>query len=181
MEAQRVPLGEEIRQVMERVSVILRADPAAPVPVQQLVLFEHIATNLRRFGATRDAPIQSMLGHVGNFWSNAVLCSLLAGPLRPSAMQKVIAALTPQQAISGRMLTLNLRALEADGLIQREVRDIRNPHVEYRLTSLGDALSRLIFSIIEWASEHHQQIVDARERYVPPHPSMRPRQRGWRT
>jgi DNA-binding HxlR family transcriptional regulator len=75
---------------------------------------------------------------------------------------------------------LNLRTLEADGLIQREVHDLRNPHVEYRLTHLGEALSRLLFLIIDWASAHHQEIVDARERYVPPHLPMRQRQRGWR-
>jgi len=57
--------------------------------------------------------VQSMLAHVGNCWSNAILCTLVpAGPLRPSALQKLLHALSPAHLISQRMLTLNLRTLD---------------------------------------------------------------------
>lgn len=174
-------LVEDVRAVMERIAAILPPGASGAPTEQQLRHFEYIATNLRRFGAARQDPVQSMLAHVGNFWSNAVLCALQVGPLRPSTLQKLFTMLSPQQPISRRMLTLNLRMLEEDGLIEREVHDLRNPHVEYRLTALGEDLTDILFSIIQWASVHCQQIRDARDHYEPPKAPALQRQRGWRS
>lgn len=149
--------------------------------IDRLRHFERIALLLLGFGAKRSDPVQSILAHVGNFWSNAILCTLQAGPLRPSAVQKLIIALTPDHPVSRRMLTLRLRLLEEDGLIEREVHDTRSAHVEYRLTHLGRDLGERLFSIIDWGVANHREIVAARERYKPPKTPLLKRPRGWRS
>ena len=153
---------------MDRISAVLPSSSSGEATLARLRHFERIATLLLSFGAARKDPVQRILAHVGNFWSNAIVCTLQAGPLRPSALQKILSILTAENPISGRMLTLNLRSLEEDDLIEREVYDTRNPHVEYRLTPLGDKLSDMIFAIVALSVDHYQGILEARNSYKPP-------------
>ena len=180
MEANQPPSDEDIAQVMERVRALLPPGPPDQAGIERVRHFERAVQSLLRFGASRSDPVQSILAHVGNFWSSAILGTLYTGPLRPSAVQKIFAAVTPHNRISRRMLTLHLRTLEADGLIEREVRDVRNPHVEYRLTPLGAELGDKVFSLVEWGVDHYPQLVAARERYEAPQGPLLKRQRGWR-
>nr|WP_305729142.1 winged helix-turn-helix transcriptional regulator [Paenibacillus sp. OK076] len=55
--------------------------------------------------------------------------------------------------ISQRMLTLQLRELEADGIVKRIVDDTVPPKVEYSLTEQGNKLSSIIDSIRVWGKE----------------------------
>ena len=162
----------DIQRVMDRVEAILPPCPSEQVEVDRLRHFERVTSFLLRYGSRRGDPVHSMLAHVGNYWCSAVLVVLQGGPLRPSAVQKRLSTFSPHQPISQRMLTLNLRTLEADGLIEREVCNSKNPHVEYRLTRMGREYSKLLLSIIEWAGENFQEIVAARERYEPPSAPM---------
>jgi len=181
MEEKNSPLSDDdCRRVMECIDAILPPAASEHVAAERHRHFERIASLLQRFGTARSDPVQSILAHVGNYWSNAILCTLQAGPLRPSALQKLLHALSPDHLISQRMLTLNLRTLEEDGLIEREVRDERNPHVEYRLTRLGCELSEKLFSIVQWGADNYQHIVSARARYQSPKTLQR-RPRGWRS
>jgi DNA-binding HxlR family transcriptional regulator len=166
--------------MMEGIDALLPPADSEHAAAERQQHFERIVSLLQRFGATRRDPVQSILAHVGNHWSNAILCTLQAAPLRPSALQKLLHALSPAHFISQRMLTLNLRTLEEDGLIEREVRDARNPHVEYRLTRLGCELVDRLFSIVQWGIDNHQHIVSARARYQAPKAPLRNRPRGWR-
>jgi DNA-binding HxlR family transcriptional regulator len=56
------------------------------------------------------------------------------------------------------MLTLNLRMLERDGLIARDVIDDERRHVEYSLTVLGRGLSDRLLSLIDWIDQHVAEI-----------------------
>jgi DNA-binding HxlR family transcriptional regulator len=173
--------GDRCRSVMEGIDAVLADVPSEHAAAEGRRHLERMVLLLQRFGTARKDPVQSILAHVGNYWSSALLCTLQAGPMRPSALQKLLHALAPDRPISQRMLTLNLRALEEDGLIEREVRDERNPHVDYRLTRLGGELSDRLFSMIQWGADNYQHIVSARARYEPPK-MLRPRRtRGWRT
>lgn len=119
-----------------------------------------------RFGSDRKGPIVSMLAHVGNYWCGAILLTLRLGVLRPSALRAAINALRPVPPISQRMLTLNLRVLERDGLIEREVyHESRPTRVEYRLTELGTELSDFMEEIAEWGTRNIEAIASARETY----------------
>lgn len=182
MEKNNRPLsGDDCRRMMERIDAILPRAASKHAAAERQRHFERIVSLLQRFGTGRGEPVQSILAHVGNYWSSAILCTLQAGPLRPSALQKLLHALSPGHLISQRMLTLNLRTLEEDGLIEREVRDERNPHVEYRLTQLGCELSERLFSIIQWGADNYRHIVSARARYQSPKTPLLNRPRGWRT
>ena len=54
--------------------------------------------------------------------------------------------------ISQKMLTQQLRELERDGLVERQVYAQVPPKVEYRLTGWGDALCPTLDSLLEWAA-----------------------------
>jgi len=60
------------------------------------------------------------------------------------------------------MLTLCLRGLERDGLINRDVIAVMPPHVEYSLTPLGVSLTKPVIALGSWASDHIADIDAAR-------------------
>ena len=65
--------------------------------------------------------------------------------------------------ISQRMLTVSLRALEADGLVNRKVYPEVPPRVEYCLTERGDSLIPCIQGLVNWALTHMPQILEERK------------------
>ena len=64
--------------------------------------------------------------------------------------------------ISQRMLTVTLRSLETDGLIVRKVYAEVPPRVEYNLTEIGCSLMPHIESLVGWALEHMNDILNRR-------------------
>ncbi|MFD8956463.1 winged helix-turn-helix transcriptional regulator [Streptomyces anulatus] len=60
--------------------------------------------------------------------------------------------------ISERMLTLQLRELEAAGLVHREVHEQVPPKVEYSLTDFGRSLVTALMALGEWGEEHQERI-----------------------
>jgi DNA-binding HxlR family transcriptional regulator len=65
--------------------------------------------------------------------------------------------------ISTRMLTVTLRSLEADNLVDRKVYPEVPPKVEYCLTERGRGLMIHLGSLVDWASENMQDIVTSRQ------------------
>lgn len=104
-------------------------------------------------------PVRSILGSVTGKWSSLILLALEDGPLRFSAVKRVIGDITQ------RVLTENLRSLERDGYVTRDV--IAGPPVEvhYALTTTGaDFVSRFI-PLVKWAIEHYGTVQAARQKY----------------
>ena len=66
--------------------------------------------------------------------------------------------------VSQRMLTVTLRSLEADGLIHRKVYPEVPPKVEYKLSERGESLMPLLQSLIDWALEHADAIMEDRNK-----------------
>ena len=66
------------------------------------------------------------------------------------------------------MLPLNLRVLERDGLVAREVVDDEQLHVDYMLTALGRELSDRIMSLIDWIDQHAEEVLRARAAFDDP-------------
>ena len=150
------------RLIMDRIASVL--DPAGHAyisPVQR-TLFEFLANQVSEFGADRGCPIVSMVDHVGNYWRNWLLLISRTGPYRPSTIMRLLEAIDPSHPISYRMLTLNLRILERDGLVRREVFNDEINHVEYELTSLGMELSDWILSLIQWIERRSPEVAEAR-------------------
>jgi DNA-binding HxlR family transcriptional regulator len=65
--------------------------------------------------------------------------------------------------ISERMLTLQLRELEADGMLTRTVFAEVPPRVEYELTAIGKALVPICLELSDWGTKHRALAVSQRE------------------
>ena len=92
-------------------------------------------------------PVETTLSLIGGKYKALILWHLSAGTLRFSQLQKSITA-TP------RMLTLQLRELEADGLISRTLYPEVPPRVEYAMTGLGRSLMPILTAIRDWGTEY---------------------------
>ncbi|MFJ1667591.1 winged helix-turn-helix transcriptional regulator [Streptomyces bottropensis] len=128
-------------------------------------LFEYVSGQLARFEQSSDNPIVAVVDHIGNYWRNWLLVIVRTRPYRPSTIQRLLAALDPSHPISQRMLTLNLRLLERDGIIAREVFDDGRRHVEYSLTPLGRELSGGFMTLLDCIDRHAGEIAESRARF----------------
>jgi DNA-binding HxlR family transcriptional regulator len=68
-------------------------------------------------------------------------------------------------SVSQRMLTLTLRNLERDGLVNRTVTPSIPPRVDYELTELGRSLQKPICGLVRWSMDNVGAIHDAQARY----------------
>lgn len=96
--------------------------------------------------------VRETFDRVGDKWSLLVITILADGAQRFTAL-KVGAA-----GISQRMLTLTVRKLERDGLVERTVFPEVPPRVEYALTPLGETLIGPVRSLADWAVTHNEAI-----------------------
>src|SRR5215207_2908746 len=83
------------------------------------------------YAAQSCTTVREVLSRVGDKWSVLVIAMLGQGTRRFSELQRSI------DGISQRMLTLTLRQIERDGLVERTVYPTIPPRVEYSLTPLG--------------------------------------------
>lgn len=97
-------------------------------------------------------PVATAVSLIGGKWKLLILRNLMMRPWRFNEMLRSIPGL------SQKVLTDNLRALEADGLITRTVYPEVPPRVEYALSELGETL-RPIFSALENWGNGYQQLV----------------------
>jgi DNA-binding HxlR family transcriptional regulator len=105
-------------------------------------------------------PTRNILDRFSDKWSILSIFHLgNAGTLRFNELKKRI------DGVSQRMLTVTLRNLERDGLVSRRVYPEIPPRVEYELTELGYSLLVQVIDLGEWATDHSDQIMNARQRY----------------
>jgi DNA-binding HxlR family transcriptional regulator len=104
-------------------------------------------------GCTR---VNGVLSRIGDKWTVLVVVLLKDGPLRFSELKREIGT------VSQRMLTLTLRGLERDGLVNRTVIPTIPPRVDYELTALGQSLRPPVEALGSWASKHLDVIDQAR-------------------
>ena len=104
---------------------------------------EGTCSTRRRAGRT-GCSVEATLSVVGGIWKPVLLFHLLDGKLRFNALCR----LTP--SATARMITLQLRELEADGVVRRTVYPEVPPKVEYELTELGLSLKPILASMREW-------------------------------
>lgn len=104
-------------------------------------------------------PLVEVLDHVAGKWSIGIIVAAADGPIRFTALERTIAG------ISRRMLTLNLRKLERDGLLIRTVYPTVPPKVEYSLTPIARELHESFSTLIDWAGRHRGTISESRRTY----------------
>ena len=91
-----------------------------------------------------DCPVSRTVAVIGGKWKPSILYLLHRGPTRFNALQRALPGITQ------RMLTLQLRTLENDGIVVRSVNPSVPPQVEYALTSLGHSLGPVFDALIAW-------------------------------
>lgn len=103
--------------------------------------------------------INDVLARVGDRWSVLVIISLSEyGTLRFNKLKRNL-------GISQRMLSLTLKKLERDGLVNRAYHPTIPPKVEYSLTQMGDSFREPVAALGVWALNNLTNIDKAREKY----------------
>ncbi|MCQ6563911.1 helix-turn-helix transcriptional regulator [Paenibacillus mendelii] len=85
---------------------------------------------------------------IGGKWKGILINILSEKSVRFNELKRLIPGITQ------RMLTLQLRELEADGIVKRKVEQSIPKKVEYSLTEQGENLSLIIKSMITWGNEY---------------------------
>ncbi|MCE7044447.1 helix-turn-helix domain-containing protein [Dyadobacter sp. CY312] len=85
---------------------------------------------------------------IGGRWKLLILCNLKGGKLRFGEIRKLI------PGISERMLTLQLRELEKDGMVKRTVYAEVPPRVDYELTEIAQELIPVWATLDKWGARH---------------------------
>lgn len=91
--------------------------------------------------------IEAFVDVIGGKWKTLILFHLNGGTKRFGQLKKLMPVVTQ------RMLTNQLRELEADGLIHRQVYPEVPPKVEYSLTTLGQSLQELLEQMCQWGEQ----------------------------
>lgn len=93
-------------------------------------------------------PVEATMSLIGGKYKPIILYHLIGHTLRFSELQRIIPQATQ------KMLTQQLRELEADGLIHREVYPVIPPKTEYSLTEYGASLEPVLKAMCDWGNEH---------------------------
>jgi len=96
--------------------------------------------------------VELALGVIGGRWKAVVLYWLLGGKKRFGELRRQLAACSP------RVLTLQLRELEEDGLIKRTVYAEVPPRVDYELTAFGRTLEPLLLGLRDWGTRYEKRL-----------------------
>src|SRR5262245_37891225 len=94
-----------------------------------------------------NCPIRAVLDVIGGKWKPLLVHSLKAGTLRFGELRRSVPEATQ------KVLTEQLRELEADGIVRREVFAEVPPRVEYSLTDYGRTLTPLLEAMSAWGTE----------------------------
>lgn len=100
-----------------------------------------------------ECPVATTVQLIGNKWKLLIIRNLIYnGTQRFTEFAKSI------PGISKKVLTDNLRALEDDGLVEREVFAEVPPRVEYSLSNLGKTLKPILDAMGDWGNDYKAKI-----------------------
>ena len=100
----------------------------------------------------QNCPVETTLEMIGGKYKALILWYLSVDKLRYSQLRDRLDGITP------KMLTQQLRELEATQLIHREVFPIVPPKVEYSLTELGKSLMPILMAMRDWGASYMRQV-----------------------
>ncbi|MDR2109151.1 MAG: helix-turn-helix transcriptional regulator [Coriobacteriales bacterium] len=95
-----------------------------------------------------DCPVDATLGLIGGKYKGLILWHLVGATLRFGELRRLIPQATP------KMLTQQLRELEADKLLTRTVYPVVPPKVEYSLTEFGLSLKPILDAMYDWGAAY---------------------------
>lgn len=112
-----------------------------------------------KYGVSPDmqaCPVETTLDVIGGKWKGIILYQLLDGTKRFNEFRRL------NPGITQFMLTLQLRELERDGIIHREVYKEVPPRVEYSLTDFGRTLEPVIMAMKAWGESYKVRLDENR-------------------
>ncbi|GAB3131969.1 helix-turn-helix domain-containing protein [Tsukamurella serpentis] len=98
--------------------------------------------------AYRVCPVEVSIAVLGGAWKMTIVKNLHAAPMRYGELGRAVGPVTP------RVLTRQLRELEADGIITRTAFPEVPPRVEYALTDVGRELGPLVATLNDWGEKY---------------------------
>ena len=101
-----------------------------------------------RYDCHLGCPVEAALEVIGGKWKGIILYHLLSETMRFNQLRRLMPEITQ------RMLTRQLRELEANDLISRKVYPEVPPKVEYSITEYGKTLAPVIHALQVWGSQH---------------------------
>lgn len=93
-------------------------------------------------------PVETTLTLIGDKWKVLILRDLMTGTKRFGELKKCVGN------VSQKVLTVQLRAMEANGLVHREVYAEVPPRVEYSLSDLGRSLKPILDAMWSWGENY---------------------------
>jgi len=91
-------------------------------------------------------PIEHTMRTIGGKWKIPIIWQLTSGTKRFGELKKLLPNITQ------KMLTAQLRELEAAGVVHRQVFPVVPPHVEYSLTEIGKSLKPIFNAMCKWGN-----------------------------
>jgi len=158
-------LSEAGQAKIEALARALRIAPSDVDSTSSGAMLLDLVRRMDRHDHDREAPVREVMARLGDRWSTLILLILSAGEFRHAALRRLITAMSAERAISQRMLTLRLRALERDGMVHREVTLTVPPRVDYSLTPLGREFVGLIGGLLRWLEANDGQIIESRKKF----------------
>jgi DNA-binding HxlR family transcriptional regulator len=101
-------------------------------------------------------PVKTTLEVIGGKWKGIILYHLIDGPKRFNEFRRLYPDITQF------MLTLQLRELERDGIVHREIYKQVPPKVEYSLTDFGRSLEPIILAMKVWGERNKSKLESIR-------------------
>lgn len=95
--------------------------------------------------------VETTLKVIGGKWKMVILCHLTDGVKRFGELKRAMPDITQ------KMLTQQLRELELDGIIHREVFSQVPPKVEYSLTDYGETIHGVLGVMADWGQKHQER------------------------
>jgi DNA-binding HxlR family transcriptional regulator len=103
-----------------------------------------------------NCPVEAALEAIGGKWKGRIIFNLQGKTLRFNELRKSIPDVTQ------RMLTKQLRELEADQIINRKVYPEVPPKVEYSLTEFGETLTPVFTALKVWGTQYVSKLISIR-------------------
>lgn len=107
--------------------------------------FDNMVEQIQKYGG---CPVSATLKVIGGKWKPLILYFVSVDVNRFGQLQRMM------PGCSKRMMTTQLRELEADGIINRKVYAEVPPKVEYSLTAKGESLRPLFSMLSKWGIEN---------------------------
>ncbi|MEM8672710.1 MAG: helix-turn-helix domain-containing protein [Cyanobacteria bacterium P01_G01_bin.67] len=101
-----------------------------------------------KYDCNLGCPVEAALEVIGGKWKGVILYHLLSETMRFNQLRRLMPEVTQ------RMLTRQLRELEADNLISRKVYSEVPPKVEYSMTEYGKTLTPVIYALQAWGLQY---------------------------